>query len=265
MPMERDALMREVDEELRREQFQKMWDQYGTYIVGAALALLIGVAAYKWNEGRRIAAADRAGQQFEEALNFAAGGQEADARKILQTISMGSGAAYPVLAQLALAGQNVKAGNSADAITAYELAASKATDPLIRDYARLQSTALKIDSADFTEVKNRLNDLIGDKNPWRYLARELMGVAAIRSGQLEEARSLLAPMSADPRASAAVRERAGALMNVVVAAELERTASGKVELEKTDPPAAAPETPAKAPPLPPRSVAPSKGGAPKGK
>lgn len=262
MSMERDALMREVDEELRREQFQKLWNQYGTYMVGAALAVLIGVGAYKWNEGRTAAAADRAGQQFEEALNLVAGGQEADARKVLQSISAGSGAAYPVLAQLAIAGQNVKSGNTSDASTAYELAASKATDPLIRDYARLQSAALKIDSADFTEVKNRLNDLIGDKNPWRYLARELLGVAAIRSGQLEEARGLLAPMSADPRAPAAARERAGALMNVVVAAELERTASGKVELEKTEEPAAA-DSPAKTPP--PRNTAPSKGGAPKGK
>lgn len=265
MSMERDALMREVDEELRREQFKKLWEQYGTYIVGAALALLIGVAAYKWNESRRTAAADRAGQQFEEALNLVAGGQDADARKILQTISSGSGAAYPVLAQLALAGQAVKAGNNSEAITAYEQAASKASDPLIADFARLQSTALKIDSADFTEVKNRLNDLIQDKNPWRYLARELMGVAAIRGGQLDEARSLLAPMSADPRAPAAVRERAGAMMNVVVAAELERSAPGKVELEKTDPPAGASEVPAKSPPQPPRNVAPSKGGAPKGK
>lgn len=265
MSMERDALMREVDEELRREQFQKLWNQYGTYMIGAALALLIGVAGYKWNESRRIAAADRAGQQFEEALNLVTGGQEADARKILQGISSGSGAAYPVLAQLALAGQAVKAGNAADAIAAYEQAAAKAQDPLIRDFARLQSTALKIDSADFTEVKNRLNDLIGDKNPWRYLARELMGVAAIRGGQLDEARGLLAPMSADPRAPAAARERAGALMNVVVAAELERSAPGKIELEKTDPPAAAPEVPAKSSPPAPRNVAPSKGGAPKGK
>jgi len=263
--MERDALMREVDEELRREQFQRLWEQYGTYIVAGALALLLGVGGYKWNESRSIAAADRAGQQFEEALNLATSGQDAEARKILQTISAGSGAAYPMLAQLALAGQSVKAGNAAEAITAYELAASKASDPLIRDFAILQSTALKIDSADFTEVKNRLNNLIGDKNPWRYLARELMGVAAIRSGQLDEARSLLAPMSADPRAPAAARERAGALMNVVVAAELERTAPGKIELEKTELPAAPEASTKSPPPQPPRTIAPSKGGAPKAK
>lgn len=265
MSMERDALMREVDEEMRRERLQKLWEQYGTYIVAAALALLIGIAAFKWNEGRRIAAAERAGQQFEEALNLVAGGQDADARKILQAIGSSSGAAYPVLAQLALAGQAVKSGNAAEAISAYEVAATKASDQLIRDFAKLQSTALKIDSADFTEVKNRLNDLIGDKNPWRYLARELMGVAAIRGGQLDEARGLLAPMAADPRAPAAARERAGALMNVVVAAELERTAPGKVELEKTEPPEAAPESPAKSPPPPPRNTAPSKGGASRAK
>ena len=110
--------------------------------------------------------------------------------------------------------------------------------PLIKDFARLQIAALKIDTADFTEVQNRLNDLIGDKNPWRYTARELLGLAAIRAGKLDEARKTLAPLSADPRAPAAVRERAGALMNMVVAAELEKSAPAKVEIEKTDDPPA---------------------------
>src|SRR5262249_27520282 len=105
---------------------------------------------------------------------------------------------------------------------------------LIKDFARLQSVALKIDSADFTEVQNRLNDLIGDKNPWRFMARELLGVAAIRAGKLDEARNTLAPLSADPRAPGTIRERAGAMMSLVVAAEQERSAPGKVELEKTE-------------------------------
>ena len=241
MAMERDALLREVDEELRRDQLQKLWEQYGTYMIGAFAALLVGVGGSKWWETRRIAATERAGQQFEQALDAATSGNTAEAQKIFQTIGSSSGAGYPVLAQLALAGQAVKAGNVDTAAIAYEAAASRSRDELVRDYARLQSIALKIDSADFTEVQNRLNPLIGDKSPWRYLARELVGVAAVRAGKFDEARSILAPLSADPRASAAVRERAGAMMNVVVAAELERSAPGKVEFEKTDPPAAAPD------------------------
>ena len=33
-------ILREVDEELRRERYQKLWERYGIYVVGAALALV---------------------------------------------------------------------------------------------------------------------------------------------------------------------------------------------------------------------------------
>lgn len=264
MSMDRDALMREVDEELRREQMQKVWEQYGTYIVAGAFAVLIGVGGFKWWESRKIAAAERAGQQFEQALDLVSAGKADEARSQLQAIGATSSSSYAILASLALAGQSAKAGKTDEAVAAYDAAAARAGDPLIKDYARLQSVALKVDSADFTDVKNRLNDLIADTSPWRYMARELLGVAALRSGKLDEARTTLAPLSADMRAPAAVRDRAGALMNLVVAAEQEREQPGKVELEPTDPPAAAAkeEAPKVQPPTP--AAAPPKG-TPKGK
>ncbi len=267
MTMERDALLREVDDELRRDQFQKLWDEYGTYFLAAGLALLVGVGGYKWWDARRIAAAELAGSQFEQALEFVGAGNEAEAQKVLRTIGS-SRAAYGALAQLALAGQSVKAGNTEAAIIAYESAAAKADDKLIKDFARLQSVSLKIDSSDFTEVQNRLNDLIGDKSPWRYMARELVGLSAIRAGRLDDARNLLAPLAADPRASAAVRERAGSLMSVVVAAELAKSTPSKVEFEKTDvsdaPAPAGDVLPPKADVPRPKAASPT-GGAAKGK
>ncbi len=267
MTMERDALLREVDDELRRDQFQKLWEQYGTYFLGAGVALLVFVGGYKWWEARKSAAAELAGGQFEQALELAGAGNEAEAQKVLRTIGT-TREAYGALAQLALAGQAVKAGNTDAAIAAYDAAAAKAGDTLIKDFARLQSVSLKIDTADFTEVQNRLNDLIGDKSPWRYMARELVGVSAIRAGRLDDARNLLAPLAADPRASAAVRERAGALMSVVVAAELAKSGPSKVDFEKTEasdtPASAGDASPPKADVPRPKAATP-KGGAAKGK
>jgi hypothetical protein len=266
MTMERDALMREVDEELRRDQLKKMWDEYGTYILAGAVAVLLGVGGYKWWEGRKAAAAERAGAQFEQALELATTGKSDEAQKLLKSIGSSGSAGYAMLSELALAGQAVKAGNAEAAIAAYEAAAARASDPTVKDFARLQSVSLKIDSADFTEVQNRLNDLVADKNPWRYMARELVGISAVRAGRLDDARNMLAPLAADPRAPAAVRERAGALMAIVVAGELERAAAGKVELEKTDEaPAASGAAPAPKDDAQRPKAAPPKGGAAKGK
>ena len=81
MATERDSLLREVDEELRRDQFQQIWEQYGTYIIGAVAALLIGVGGYKWWDGRQAAAAEAAGLRFEQALNLAETGNADEALK----------------------------------------------------------------------------------------------------------------------------------------------------------------------------------------
>ena len=47
MADDRDSLLREVDEELRREQMQKLWDRYNGLILGAAALVVLAVGGYK--------------------------------------------------------------------------------------------------------------------------------------------------------------------------------------------------------------------------
>ena len=250
MTNDSDALIREVDEELRRDQLKKLWELYGTYFLAGAALILVGIGGNQWWQGRRVAAAEAAGLRFEEALNLAGTGKTEEAQKEFSAIAAGRRDAYATLAQLALAGAALKAGKSDEALAAYEAVAGTATDPLIKDFARVQVATLKIDGADWTDMQNRLNDLIGDKNPWRYTARELLGLAALKAGKLDDARQTLGPLSADPRVPAAIRERANAMMSIVVAAELEKTAPARIELERTEAPQPAPATPGKSEPTP---------------
>ena len=62
-------------------------------------------------------------------------------------------------------------------------------DPLLADYARLQAATLRLDSANWTEMQNRLNDLAAEGNAWRFSARELLGLAAQKAGKTQEART----------------------------------------------------------------------------
>lgn len=219
-----DTLFREVDEELRREQLQRLWNDYGTYIVGAVAAIVLGVGGVKWWQASTQAAAEAAGSRFETAIGQISSGKSEDGRKAMQAITKGTSQGYAALAQLALSAEAVKAGNAAEALSGYEaVAARTGIDPVIRDFARLQIAALKLDSADFTEMQNRLKDLTTDASPWRYAARELAGVAALHAGKLEDARKSLEPLVNDVNAPQGVRERSGALMAMVVEQELARS------------------------------------------
>ena len=54
MAQQDDGLLREVEEELRRERLEKIWKQYGTYIIAAAAAIVFGVLGFKYWESYRI-------------------------------------------------------------------------------------------------------------------------------------------------------------------------------------------------------------------
>jgi hypothetical protein len=235
----KDAIFREVDEELRREQLQKIWEQYGTYILGAAALIVVGVGGFKWLEARRIAQVEAASVRYDAAGQLAVDGKTVDAQAALAAIAKTGPAGYATLAKLRLAAVAVNAGKPDEAVIAYEaVAADRASDPILADYARLQISSLKLDRADWTESQNRLIALTDNTNPWRFAARELMGVAAVKAGRFDDARKYLELLISDRKVPPSIAERAKIIMGTIVAAELAKAA-----------PAATvpPNSPAKAP------------------
>jgi hypothetical protein len=221
MADQHDTLVRQVDEELRRERLQRMWEQYGLYMIAGAALIVVGVAGYKWWEARSAAAAEAAGLRYQAADVLVFAGKADEARAAFRVIAAEGPGGYALLARLKLAGDAAKAGKREEAAAAYDaLGKDTSIDPVFRDFAKLQAAALKLDSADWTEMQNRLNDLVGEENAWRYSARELMGLAAYRAGKLDEARQALATLTTDPKVPPAIRERAGSVMSLVVASEL---------------------------------------------
>ena len=174
----------------------------------------------KLSSANATSAAQAAGSRYESAINLFADGKSDDGTKALADIAKDGPPGYAALAELRSASVYAGAGKSAEALASYEqLANSSNADPLLRDYARLQAASLRAGQADWTEMQNRLNPLIGDKSPWRYFARELLAVAALKAGKTAEARSTLESMVADPVVPASLAERARQMMSQVVAAE----------------------------------------------
>lgn len=228
-----DGFLREVEEELRRERLEKIWRQYGTYFIAAAALIVVGVFGFKYWESQRNAAAETSGATYEDALVLAADNKEGSAAKEFEKIAQGSGG-YAQLARLQLAGALLKDGKNKEAFAAYEeLAKDSNADELLRGYARLQAAALSLDDTDFTQMQNRLNPLVGDDSPWRYSARELLGLAAFKAGKMSEARLALTPLLIDQKTPQTVISRAQIVLAEIAAGELEKK-SGSVEPPKSD-------------------------------
>lgn len=221
-----DALFREVEEELRRERMEKLWEQYGIYVIAAAALIVAFVGGYKYWEWRNISLAQENGAKYEAAITTLSAGKTDDAAKAFQEIAAGGHGGYAVLADLQLAGVHLKAGRTAEAAVVFErISGDGAVDKMIRDFATIQAATLKVGDAGFTELQNRLNDLAADGNPWRFGARELLGLAAYKAGKLDEARKIFEPLLADPGTPAGTLERIKVVMGSIAAAELSSRAS----------------------------------------
>ena len=115
MAQQDDGLLREVEEELRRERLEKIWKQYGTYIVAAAAAIVFGVLGFKYWESSRLTAAQEAGARYEEAMLLVNDKKEGSAEKEFEKIAVDGAGGYRALAQLQLAGSQAKQGKKAEA------------------------------------------------------------------------------------------------------------------------------------------------------
>ncbi len=226
MADQRDSLLREVDEELRREQFLKLWEKYGTYVVAAVVLIIASVGGYKYYDYRRVQAAEAAGMRLAAAAREAAENKTAEAQKALQDIAATAPSSYALLARLRLAAAERAAGKTLEAAVAYEaVAETSGIDPLLSSYARLQAAMLRLDSASWTDMQNRLNDLAADGSAWRFSARELLGLAARKAGMTAEARKYFQGLLGDRDTPPALGERARVMMSMLTEAELAGTAA----------------------------------------
>ncbi len=219
MVEQRDQLAREIDEELRREQLLKIWELYGNYIIAVAVLIIVGVGGVKYYQHRTTLAAEAAGGRFVTAARQIAD-SKSDARKELEGIAAEGPTGYATLARLRLAAADAAAGKTIEAANAFdEIAKVGGADSLLRDYARLQSAMLRVDGANWTDMQNRLNDLAAEGNPWRFSARELLGLAAYKAGRTDEARREFQRLMSDRSVPQSIAERARIMMGVITQAE----------------------------------------------
>ncbi|MFN3868469.1 MAG: tetratricopeptide repeat protein [Hyphomicrobiaceae bacterium] len=224
-----DTLLRDVQEELRRERMQELWNRYGTYFLVGALGILAAIGATRYYIDSKARAAAAAGADYEKALALISQSKPADAMAALDTLAKTGPKGYAALARLQLAAAHVKAGEKDKAAEVLKsLADDRSADSTLKSIASLQLASMKVGDGAFTEVENRLNDLAADTSPFRANARELIALGALKAGRSDTARAALEQILADPSAPQGARNRAQVLLAGIVAGDLAKPAAPAV-------------------------------------
>jgi hypothetical protein len=207
-----DEFIREVDEAVRQDQWLKLWKRYGSYFVGAALAVVIGTAAgvgwRGWQENQRL----------EEARRYAAAQQmlrqdrPAEAAAAFASLAQNASSGYRVLARLRAAEAQAAAGDPAAATATLEQLAAGDAAPIYRSLGELLAAQREFANAEPTAVLAGLEPLVGIDDPWRHSALELRALAQMQSGDTAGARQTLDDLLADPLTPPHLGRRAAELL-----------------------------------------------------
>jgi hypothetical protein len=212
----KDSLIREIDEDLRRDRMLRLWKRYRGLLaaaVGLLLVTVAGVQAWSYLKEKRVAEAAAA---LADADGLAAADPAAALAGFARLADDGP-AGYALIARFEEAALRARQGDRAGAIAAYEQAGRQTADPLYRDLATLMALMVTLQAplaeVDTAAVQAKLTGLAADGSPWRFSARELQAMVALKSGQTGEAERLLQQLRDDAAAPAGIRERAELILS----------------------------------------------------
>jgi hypothetical protein len=178
----------EVDEEVRRERLQKVWQRWGAYFVAMAVVIVVAIAgwrAWQWYDAKRAA---EAGAAFDAAISLAEAGKHQEAETALEKIAADSPSGYRMLARFREAAELGVRDRQA-AVKAYDaLAADGRLGRTLQDLAAVRAGLLLVDTAPLSEMQTRLEPLTAADRPFRHSARELVALSAWRNGDAAGAR-----------------------------------------------------------------------------
>jgi len=208
-----ESLFREVDEEVRQEQFKKLWARYGNAVIGLAVLVILGVAGMEGWKYWQLKQSQEAGDKFFAAAQLATAGKAADAVKDFEAIDK---TGFADLGRLRAAAQLAADGKAADAVKLYdEIAADAKVDQTLRDLSRIRAAAVMADTAAFADVEARLKDFTAADNPWRHIARELLASVQFRLKDYPGANTQVMGILADQATPPPLRQRAETMAQIL--------------------------------------------------
>lgn len=204
-----DSFVREVDENLRRDQMAERAKRYGALIVGAVVLFLLAVAGFLYWQNRQQQQAEAGTEQLTVALQDIGANRMTTAPATLDTLRQSDAEGVKAISGLTRAALALQQGNRKLAATIYtEIAADTSLASPYRDLALVRGTSLEFDTLKPDDVIARLQPLAVAGEPFFGSAGEMIGMALIAKGQRPAAGQLFAKIAADEGVPDSLRARA---------------------------------------------------------
>ncbi|MFN3717310.1 MAG: tetratricopeptide repeat protein [Rhizobium rhizophilum] len=213
-----DSFIREVNEELRSDQVRNAWKRYSRIIIGAAVVIVLGTAGHRlWTHWDSTQASD-AGDKFLAALTLADQGKRDEAEAALQALEQDGYGAYGILARFRVASVLAEKGEPAGAIASFKSIGEDSSIPeAVRNTAKVRAAWLLVDTGTYEDVSAMVEAMATPNNAMRHAAREALGLAAYKAGDMTRAREWFEQIIEDAEAPRNVANRAQMMLDNIKA------------------------------------------------
>jgi hypothetical protein len=204
-------LFDEVDEDVRRDQLKKLWEQYSIYIVAVALLIIAGVGGWRGYQYLEAQKAAEAGAAFDKAVELSEANKHSEAEAAFTDLAAKAPSGYRMLARLRAAAEAANRDPKAAAKMYDDIAADRSIGAPEQELARIRAAGLLVDSSSYPDMLQRLEPATAPGATYRHSARELLALSAFRAGDTAAARKWLDLIANDGETPPSLRSRAEAL------------------------------------------------------
>jgi hypothetical protein len=209
-------IFEEVDEELRREDFAKLWARYGKYVIALAILVVLATAAVVQWRKYQVHQREAEGARYAAALTLAQQGKDKDALDALGALAREAGGGLATLARLQAGALKLRSGDGNGALADYAaISADASVDPTYRDVATLIWAQLSLKDGEAKAIIDKLAPLTETANPFHPSALELTALANVKAGNKAEARTIYQRLADDLGAPQSLRARASEMMTAL--------------------------------------------------
>ena len=203
-----DTFVREVDENLRRDQLRDFFREYGSWLIAALILFLAASGGFIWWQQHKQQRSEAEVEQLAQVYKDIGVGNVTKVPQQLDELAQSGSKGVRATALFTRAAFAVQQNDTKTAIAKYRQIAGDSGFPQpYRDAALIRQTALEFDQLQPQEVISRMQPLAKPGEPWFGTAGEMTALALIKQGKRAEAGRLFATLAKDKNVPGTLRNR----------------------------------------------------------
>jgi len=204
-------ILRQVDEDLRKERLTSLWNRFKIYIISITLLLIISVSVYQYLEISKYNEKVSTIEKYYKASNNGTINEILDELETIKTSNKFS----QNLIDLKMADIHLVKGNKELGLEKLEQIFKSKNKSILGDLALYKYLMLKIDEVTLNEVNNLIENFNSKENNFNYLFSELVGIKNIIDGQYSEGKIIFESLLNDASVSNEIKIRAEKYINII--------------------------------------------------